>query len=235
MYNWLWQEGPSAEPCDVGTQKDFSPDMSSLFPNIADAFLNPQYLLSLLLAPLLTFKGWSKTADPHVFITSTVMDALEQPICPVWEKRNVPDPLNDGALTCMNIPTWPGTRPLDNLFVNTGIPAPAIELGVATLVTLAPTLLTLPPFFPTVYGAVYYGAISPLIWTMRDLPRLLQIIQKDALAQQSLASIGLNVSAVSCDLPTETGTGTEESIDDCPDVKTLDDTIMDISSAECQD
>ena len=135
----------------------------------------------------------------------------------------------------MDIPTWPGTRPLDNLFINTNIPAFGVEWGVAGLVTIAPTLLSLPPFFPTPYGAVYYAAISPIIWTLRDLPRLLQLLQKSALAQQNLASIGLNVSAVSCDLPTETGTGTEESIDDCPDVKTLDDTIMDISSAECQD
>ena len=237
MYNWLWQEGPAAAPCDTGVQKEYSPDLSSLFPNLADAFLNPQLLLSLLLAPLMTYRGWTKTADPHVFITTTVMDTLDMPICPVWEKRNVPDPRDNNKIKCMDIPTWPGTRPLDNLYMNTNIPSFAVEWGVAGIVTLAPTLVGLPPFTPTPFGAVYYGAVAPLIWIMRDLPRLQLLIQNNALAQQSLESIGLNVGPVSCDLPTETGADSQESEsqEDCPDIKTLDDTILDISSAECQD
>ena len=159
------------------------------------------------------------------------------PICPVWEKRNVPDPRDNNKIKCMDIPTWPGTRPLDNLYMNTNIPSFAVEWGVAGIVTLAPTLVGLPPFTPTPFGAVYYGAVAPLIWIMRDLPRLQLLIQNNALAQQSLESIGLNVGPVSCDLPTETGADSQESEsqEDCPDIKTLDDTILDISSAECQD
>jgi hypothetical protein len=236
MYNWLWQEGPSIEPCATGLNKKYSNELGALFPSVADAFLDPKYLLALLLAPLMTYRGWSKTADPHVFITTSVMDVLELPICPDWQKRNVPNPLNDFEIECMDIPSWPGTSPLDNLFLQTSIPAFVVEWGVGGAVTLAPMAVGLPPFTPTPFGLLYYAAVSPLIWIMRDLPRLTKLMETSALAQQNLASIGMNVGAISCELPTETDSKSEEvPADDCPPVKTMDDTIIDISSAECQD
>ena len=61
-------------------------------------FLDPQYLLMMLLAPLLTFKGWTKVADPHVFITQTVMDMLNLPINPKFVKKNIPDPFDGGKI-----------------------------------------------------------------------------------------------------------------------------------------
>ena len=236
MFDWLWQEGPSLDPCEDGVSKKFSPDWAALFPNMGDAFLNPQYLLMMLLAPLMTFRGWTKTADPHVYITTTIMETLEMPLCPIWEERNIPNPLNDGKLECMTIPTWPGTRPLDNLFLSATIPAPVVEWGVAGAVTVAPMIVGLPPFTPTPFGLWYYALVAPSIWLLRDLPRLLELMSRDALAVQNLTSIGLHVEAPRCDLPTETGDGSEEMTETgCPPIQSLDDTILDISSPECAD
>ncbi len=114
MFDWLWFEGPAANPCEFKNGAA-GLDTADLFPDLADAFLNPQFLLMLLLAPLTTFKGWTKTADPHVFITTTIMDVLNSPIIPKMVKKNVPDPSDGNKIKCMDIPQWPGTSPMDAL------------------------------------------------------------------------------------------------------------------------
>jgi hypothetical protein len=240
MFDWLWVEGPAANPCEFknGAQGLNTEDM---FPDLADAFLNPQYLLMMLLAPLITFKGWSKTADPHVFITQTIMDILKSPINPKMVKKNVPDPFDGGKIKCMSIPTWPGTRPFDDIGTSAP-PASAyltglIEPGVAGLVTVAPMPFNGGiPFIPTPFGLIYYGLVSPIIWLMKDLPRILALIEQDPNAQKILASTGMNVGPITCDddVATETGSGsTEEAEEDCPPIRTFQDTIIDSASSAC--
>tara|TARA_Y100000310_G_C20332845_1_gene646095 strand:- start:141 stop:725 length:585 start_codon:yes stop_codon:yes gene_type:complete len=192
----------------------------------------------LLLAPLVTFRGWAKVADPHVYITTTIMETLELPLCPIWEKRNVPNLLNDGKIECMDIPTWPGTKPLDNIWLSSKIPAFAIEWGVAGTVTIAPMAAGLPPFTPTPFGFWYYLLVAPVIWCLRDLPRLSQLANQDQAMVDTLKSIGLHVEIPSCDDdPTDTGDGSEErkNTTGCPPLRSLDDTILDISSPECDE
>lgn len=236
MFDWLWIEGPAANPCEF---KNGAAGLNTedLFPDLADAFLNPQYLLMLLLAPLLTFKGWSRTADPHVFTTQTIMDILKSPIIPNMVKRNVPDPFDDGKIKCMDIPVWPGTSPFD-LIGTSAPPASAyltglIEPGVAGLVTVAPIPFTGFPFTPTPFGFIYYGLVSPLIWLLKDLPRILALIENDPNAQKILASTGMNVGPITCDDDVATSGSTEETEEDCPPIRTFQDTIIDSASSAC--
>lgn len=239
MFDWLWVEGPAANPCEFKNGAA-GLNTSDMFPDLADAFLDPQYLLMLLLAPLITFKGWSRTADPHVFITQTIMDVLKSPINPRMVKKNVPDPFDNGKIKCMSIPTWPGTSPFDDIG-RLAPPASAyltglIEPGVAGLVTVAPIPFTGAPFIPTPFGLIYYGLVSPLIWLMKDLPRILALIENDPNAQKILASTGMNVGPVTCDdnVATATGSGsTEEEEEDCPPIRTFQDTIIDSASSAC--
>jgi len=249
MFVWLWKDGPSADPCNTDVTSSKSPDFGALLPDLGNFMNNPQALLMFILAPLLTFRGWTKTFDPHVFITTSIMDVMNMPINPIWRWENVPDPLNDFELKCIEVPTWPGTRLIDDLtlpnspenpigthFVLNGI---TVEGGVATLVTFAPCAFGSPPFPPTPFGFWYYLLVMPLIWLIRDLPRLLDLLLEDPNGQMLLQSIGLNANGeLTCD---DTDEGSQESSDPvdgqdgskCPVPKTFNDTIIDVSSSEC--
>ena len=239
MFDWLWFEGPGANPC--ATKNGVSGlDSSNMFPDMGDAFLDPQYLLMMLLAPLLTFKGWTKVSDPHVFITQTIMDVLNLPINPRMVKKNVPDPFDGGKIKCMDIPTWPGTRPIDDLAMwnppGTFALSFAAEPTVAAGVTFAPLLVGSPPFPPpTPFAWIYYGLVSPLIWLLKDLPRLQAMLENDPDAQRLLASTGMNVGPITCDddVATDTGAGSSVEEGDCPPIRTFQDTIIDSASSKC--
>jgi hypothetical protein len=238
MFDWLWSTEPAANPC--ATKNGVGGMTNMGLPDMADAFMNPQYMLMLLLAPLLTFKGWTKVADPHVFITTTIMDVLNSPINPKMVKKNIADPFDNNKIKCMDMPTWPGTSPLDDLAM---LAPPAtigttilVEPAVAGLVTIAPIPFTGSPFPPTPFGLIYYGLVSPIIWLLKDLPRLLAMMENDPEAQRLLASTGMNFGPITCDddVPTRTDSGsTEGEEEDCPDIKTFQQTIIDAASAKC--
>lgn len=238
MFDWLWSTEPAANPCATKNGVGGMPDMG--LPDMADAFLNPQYMLMLLLAPLLTFKGWTKVADPHVFVTTTIMDVLNSPINPKMVKKNLPDPFDGGKIKCMDIPTWPGTSPMDDMALSGApytLPTPMlVERGIAGLVTIAPIPFTGSPFPPTPFGIIYYGLVAPIIWLLKDLPRLLAMMENDPEAQKLLASTGMNIGPITCDddVPTRTDSGsTESEEEECPDIKTFQQTIIDAASAKC--
>ena len=173
-------------------------------------------------------------------MTTTIMDVLNSPINPKMVKKNIADPFDNGKIKCMDMPTWPGTSPLDDMAmlappttIGTTI---LVELAVAGLVTIAPIPFTGSPFPPTPFGLIYYGLVSPMIWLLKDLPRLLAMMENDPEAQRLLASTGMNVGPITCDddVPTRTGTlGTEGEEEDCPDIKTFQQTIIDAASAKC--
>ena len=238
MFVWLWVDGSSADPCssDIATRK--APDFSQLIPDLGSFLDNPQALLMYILAPLLTFRGWSKTADPHVLITTSIMDVLNMPLIPRMEWKNAPNPANDFELECMQVPVWPGTRVLDEMTLGSywtlnGI---TVEAAVAGLVTVAPMPFTGSPFPPTPFGMWYYALVMPLIWFMRDLPRLLEMAKQDDDTLAMLMSLGLNLQPISCDVlddPTGSGQGANEEAPKCPEIRNFNDTIMDVSTSEC--
>jgi hypothetical protein len=260
MFDWLWTENQSTNPCATEETSATSLSFEDMFPDMAAALLNPELFLMMLLAPLTTFKGWSKTADPHVFITSTIVELIGMPILPKNIKKNIPnmnpfDP-NFGDPECRNWPDFSqAVSPIDtlfaggeNLFNPVGppfdlpplyIPAPLIEGGVAAAVTWAPLIFGLPPFPPTPYGMVYYFAVSPLIWLMRDLPRLLKMLEQSDNGKRALASTGLNVGPITCKDQTpeesiESGETTVAEDDGCPPIREFQETIIDAGNPkEC--
>ena len=258
MFDWLWEENQSLDPCATDEAQAMALSFEDMFPDMGSAFLNPELLLMLLLAPLTTYKGWSKTADPHVFITSTIVELLGLPILPKNIKKNLPNvnPLdpNFGNLECVNFPDFnQAVSPLDALFAGAEdlfnpagppittpplyVPAPLIEGAVAAGVTYAPLIVGLPPFPPTPYGMIYYFAVSPLIWLLKDLPRLIKMMQESDSGKRALASTGLNVGAITCEdqTPAETvaagaATGEDQPVEDdegCPPIKEFQETIID--------
>ena len=255
MFDWLWKENQAVDPCEVAEAQAMALSFEDMFPDMGNAFLNPELFLMMLLAPLTTFKGWSKTADPHVFITSSIVELLGLPIYPKNVKKNMPN--LQGEIECRNWPDFSqAVSPLDtlfaggeNLFNPVGppydldplyIPAPLIEGGVATAVTYAPLLVGLPPFPPTPYGMVYYFAVSPLIWLLKDLPRLMKMIEESDSGKRALASTGLNVGPITCEdqTPEEAiasgETTTEEDAEGCPPIKEFQETIIDTANPkEC--
>jgi peptidoglycan hydrolase-like protein with peptidoglycan-binding domain len=238
MFDWLWLAGASVDPC-ADKNGIAGMNQEGLLPDMADAFSNPQLFLMMLLAPLLTFRGWTRTADPHVFITTTIMDILKAPIFPKEVKKNRPDPFDDGKVKCMDTWQWPGYGLFDlaALSENPTAAVPAtllVEPAVATAVTFLTTPGT--PFPPTPFGFIYYGLVSPIIWLLKDLPRMLALMENDPNAQQLLASTGMNIGPISCDdnVPTATETSsTEPQDEDCPPIRTFQDTIIDSASANC--
>ncbi len=99
--------------------------------------------------------------------------------------------------------------------------------------TLAPIPFTGAPFIPTPFGLIYYGLVSPLIWLLKDLPRLLALMENDPEAQKILASTGMNVGPITCDDDVATSGSTEEEEEDCPPIRTFQDTIIDSASSAC--
>tara|TARA_Y100000593_G_scaffold15382_2_gene29943 strand:+ start:20627 stop:27373 length:6747 start_codon:yes stop_codon:yes gene_type:complete len=248
MFGWLWEQDQSSDSCSSAEAESMSLDFEDMFPDLAAAALNPELLLMLLVAPLTTYKGWAKTADPHVFITSTIIDLIGMPILPKNSKEWVTLPFSDTP-ECRNWPDFSqAVSPLDtlfaggeNLFNPAGppfdlpplyLPAPLIEGLVALGVTWAPCLVGMPPFPPTPFGMIYYFAVSPLIWLMRDLPRLIEMMQGSEAGRKSLAAAGLAVEGeISCEdqTPQETvDSGTAEVVEEgCPPLKTFEETVID--------
>jgi hypothetical protein len=84
---------------------------------------------------------------------------------------------------------------------------------------------------------VYYFAVSPLIWLLKDLPRLIKMMQESDSGKRALASTGLNVGAITCEdqTPAETvaageATGEDQPVEDdegCPPIKEFQETIID--------
>jgi len=264
MFGWLWTENQSEDECETKAAVGSGLSLEDMFPDIADAFINPEYLLMLLLAPLQTYKGWSKVADPHVFITTTIMDLLRIPVIPKNIKKNVPD--LDGKMHCRDWPTWNGALSVtdaafqggDNVWgfdgpydmkpgFGSGVPIPSflMEWGVAAGVTWGPCLVGMLPFPPTPFGFIYYFAVSPLIWVLKDLPKLLELLNKspESAAQFAalLASTGMHVGgAITCDdvgagTEEESSATTEEETDEgCPPVRDFTETIIEAGkSSEC--
>jgi len=249
MYGWLWQEGPTTDPCSSDISKPFAPDFGDLLPDFGDFMDNPQALLMFILAPLLTFRGWTKTADPHVFVTTTIMDVFNMPINPKWSKKNIQvNPLDPTDVECMCWPSWPGTRPMDDITIAThfAINGLTLEAAVALGVTWAPVPITGVPFTPTPFGMWYYFLVMPLIWLIRDLPRLVDMYQQTDQGVQALASIGMGTGEIVCDPedPTQSNANANQSSGeedcpsltqptDCPPLKPMAETIIDVSSSEC--
>ena len=229
--------------------------------------LNPEFLLMMLIAPLNTYKGWSKIADPHVFITTTIMDLLRMPVIPKNVKKNIPDIKRPGEMICADWPDfrqaisiadaafvggdniWGFTGPYDmKSGFGSGVPIPdfAIENLVQVGVTFAPMVVGLPPYPATPFGYIYYFAVSPLIWILRDLPRLLEQLGIGTVQQgppsdfaRLLASTGLNVNGleVTCDEDATGGKASESEEDDsaadedCPPIRNFNQTELEVGSS----
>jgi hypothetical protein len=228
MFDIIWRTSSvdtSADPCAT-TPQNIGLNLDQLFPDFGDAILDPAILLAMLLAPLQTYRGWTKVTDPNVFITTTISDILNLPIIPIPKKKNVPDPFDDFKIKCIDVPTFPGTRPMDFIFLQTNgfVSQPIVEGGTAAVVTWAPTLFGLPPLPPGPFGYIYYFGVGPLIFILKDLPRLMKLMGEDPDSQKLLASIGMNVSpniGADCkieDPDTEAPSTDDGAEDDCPPV-----------------
>jgi hypothetical protein len=165
------------------------------------------------------------------------MDIMKLPIIPRKEKRNVPDPFDGNKIKCMEVPTWPGDSPFDLVALSAPPASVAltslIEPGVAGLVTVAPIPFTGAPFPPGPFGFIYYFFVSQLIWLLRDLPRIMALIENDPEVQQILASTGMNFGPITCDDNVVDSDSAEEQDEDCPPIRTFQDTIIDSASSAC--
>ena len=236
MFDIIWRTGAdtSADPCNTAPQ-NIGLDLNQMFPDFGDAILDPAILLAMVLAPLQTYRGWTKTTDPNVFITTTISDILNLPIIPIMKKKNIPDPFDDFKIKCVEVPTFPGKRPMDEMFLATYgvLSQPLVEGGIATVTTWAPTLFGLPPLSPLPFGYIYYFGVGPLIFILKDLPRLMKLMGEDSDSQQLLASIGMNVSpnigadckVIDVDSESQTGDDAEEE-EDCPPVPDFQQTTI---------
>ena len=236
MFDIIWRTGAdtSADPCNTAPQ-NIGLDLNQMFPDFGDAILDPAILLAMVLAPLQTYRGWTKTTDPNVFITTTISDILNLPIIPIMKKKNIPDPFDDFKIKCVEVPTFPGKRPMDEMFLATYgvLSQPLVEGGIATVTTWAPTLFGLPPLSPLPFGYIYYFGVGPLIFILKDLPRLMKLMGEDSDSQQLLASIGMNVSpnigadckVIDVDSESQAGDDAEEE-EDCPPVPDFQQTTI---------
>ena len=237
MFDIIWRTSgidTSADPCNTAPQ-NIGLDLNQMFPDFGDAILDPAILLAMVLAPLQTYRGWTKTTDPNVFITTTISDILNLPIIPIPKKKNIPDPFDDFKIKCAEVPTFPGKRPMDEMFLATYgvLSQPLVEGGIATVTTWAPTLFGLPPLSPLPFGYIYYFGVGPLIFILKDLPRLMKLMGEDSDSQQLLASIGMNVSpnigadckVIDADSESQTGDDAEEE-EDCPPVPDFQQTTI---------
>jgi len=213
LFGWLWEADSSTDPCATAESAASSGlQFEDMFPDLANISNNPELILMLLLAPLLTYKGWVRTADPHVFYTATIMDLLEFPIMPKNQKKNVPVPWEDGKVECWDLPNFSqAVSPLDalavgadNLWGPTGpwdmetnaastwfFQWPLLQGLVATGVMFAPMIFGLPPNIPSPFALIYYAPVSLLIWLLRDLPRLLGEMNETDEGVALLESIGM--------------------------------------------
>ena len=211
MFGWLWTADQATDACETKEVQNSAKGISfeDMFPDIGDMFANPEFLLMMLLAPLNTYKGWVKIADPHVFITTTILDLLKIPVLPKNVKKNIPDIDNPGKTKCADIPdfsqavsvadmlfggmedmwTFNGPKDVGPNYLAT----PIIELGVQAGVTFAPCIIGSPPYPATPFGYVYYFAVSPLIWALKDLPRILEQQHKNQERGGNLSDFSKNL------------------------------------------
>ena len=245
LFKVLWEDldaaDASAAACSDKQAQAKGLQSGDFFPDISDAFLNPEFLLMMLLAPLNTYKGWSKVADPHVFITTTIMDLLRMPSIPKNVKRNIPDIDNPGEMKCADMPDfrqaisisdalmiggsniWTFNGPEDlKPGLGTGAPVPdfVVENLVQTGVTFAPLLVGLPPYPATPFGYIYYFAVSPLIWLLKDLPRLIEALSQNPEANAEfarlVASTGLSLDGTNFSCPDDPSSGETSENDQAP-------------------
>ena len=143
-----------------------------------------QLLLLLLTTPLYIYKGWSKTADPHVLVTQSLVELGQAGfLIPKLVDTKVEIPFTD-PVECETIalPTYPGIK----------IDFPGFTQVTATAVTFAPMLVGAPPFMPTPFGYIYYLLVDPLLMLLTG--KLGEISQEYGNGQEmidSLAKSGL--------------------------------------------
>jgi len=213
MFGWLWTADQATDACETKEAQSSTKGISfgDMFPDIGDMFANPEFLLMMLLAPLNTYKGWVKIADPHVFITTTIMDLLKIPVLPKNVKKNIEDVDNPGKVKCADMPDFSQAVSISDMLFGgmedmwtlggpvdvppIYLPSPIVEWGVQTGVTLAPCIIGMPPYPATPFGYVYYFGVSPLIWALKDLPRILEQMNKNqvGLAGSDLSDFSKNL------------------------------------------
>ena len=138
----------------------------------------------MLTTPLYIYKGWSKTADPHVLVTQSLVELGQAGfLIPKLVDTKIEIPFTD-PVECetITLPTYPGIK----------IDFPGFTQVTATAVTFAPMLVGAPPFMPTPFGYIYYLLVDPLLMLLTG--KLGEISQEYGNGQEmidSLAKSGL--------------------------------------------
>ena len=181
-----------------------------------DDLWNPQLLLLLLTTPLYIYKGWAKTADPHVLITQSLVELGQAGfLIPKIKDTKVEIPFTD-PVVCETIPLpqFPGVK----------LDFPGITQVTAAAVTFAPLLVGAPPFVPTPFGLVYYGIVDPLLMLLtsgylkgitEEYDNGKEII--DSLTKSGLSNILADVPLCADESVVEEEDGTEEKKDIPPE------------------
>ena len=181
-----------------------------------DDLWNPQLLLLLLTTPLYIYKGWAKTAAPHVLITQSLVELGQAGfLIPKIKDTKVEIPFTD-PVECETIPLpqFPGVK----------LDFPGITQVTAAAVTFAPLLVGAPPFVPTPFGLVYYGIVDPLLMLLtsgylkgitEEYDNGKEII--DSLTKSGLSNILADVPLCADESVVEEEDGTEEKTDIPPE------------------
>jgi len=183
--------------------------MSNYLNNIGnfnpDELWNPQLLLLLLTTPLYIYKGWAKTADPHVLITQSLVELGQAGfLIPKIKDTKVEIPFTDPVeCTTIPLPEFPGIK----------LDFPGITQVTAAAVTFAPMLVGAPPFPPTPFGLIYYGVVDPLLMLLTSgyLKGLTEDYDNGQEIINSLSKSGLN--NILTDVPLCGNNSVEESSD----------------------
>jgi len=189
-------------------EKTVADSMKNLGNFNLDDLMDPQLLLLLLTTPLYIYKGWSKTADPHVLITQSLVELGQAGfLIPKMVDKQVEIPFTD-PVRCETIPlpTYPGVK----------LDFPGITQITAAAVTFAPMIVGAPPFMPTPFGLIYYFVVDPLLMLLTGkLGELSMEYGNQREMLESLEKAGLNIlgSVPLCDAEntTENEDGSEES------------------------
>lgn len=153
-----------------------------------DAEFSSSLLKMILTTPLYIYKGWSKTADPHVLLTQTIVDVFETGyIIPKEKQINVEKPFTD-PVECVTINSF--EYPGDPIWI------PGLTQVIAGVVTFTPWIFTGVPFFPTPYGLVYYGVVDPLLQLMESSWRTALVFQNPELAAAISRESGVDFSDI---------------------------------------
>ena len=180
---------------DIGTDfnkdnldcvSDIPADESFNFGNFnLNAEFSSTLLKFLITTPLYIYKGWTKVADPHVLIASTIVDMFETGfVIPKLKEVNKTIPNTD-----------PPECRTETSLVYPGDPIviPFFEsLVMAPIVTFAPMPFTGFPFMPTPFGLIYYAAVSPLLDLLEMTWKNDMIFQNPEITSQMNAASGLD-------------------------------------------